>query len=86
LDLKLDKNTKDVVDFKAKNIWVDNRKYVKDPKISELLSSYEKIATPLANLVIGKLESNLTKESTNSGESALGKVIADAHLYATTAK
>ncbi|MBD2809504.1 bifunctional metallophosphatase/5'-nucleotidase [Xenorhabdus sp. Vera] len=86
LDLKLDKTTKDVVDFKAKNIWVDNRKYAKDPKISELLSSYEKIATPLANRVIGKLESNLTKESTNSGESALGKVIADAHLYATTTK
>ncbi|MDC9587782.1 bifunctional metallophosphatase/5'-nucleotidase [Xenorhabdus sp. XENO-10] len=86
LDLKLDKTTKDVVDFKAKNIWVDNRKYGKDPKITELLSSYEKIATPLANRVIGKLESNLTKETSAGGESALGKVIADAHLYATTAK
>ncbi|WP_319939122.1 bifunctional metallophosphatase/5'-nucleotidase [Xenorhabdus littoralis] len=86
LDLKLDKTTKDVVDFKAKNIWVDNRKYGKDPKITELLSSYEKIATPLANRVIGKLESNLTKETNAAGESALGKVIADAHLYATTAK
>ncbi|PHM39980.1 Adenosine synthase A [Xenorhabdus mauleonii] len=86
LDLKLDKTTKDVVGFKAKNIWVDNRKYAKDPKITELLSSYEKIATPLANRVIGKLESNLTKETNAGGESALGKVIADAHLYATTAK
>ncbi|WP_340615322.1 bifunctional metallophosphatase/5'-nucleotidase [Xenorhabdus entomophaga] len=86
LDLKLDKTTKDVVDFRAENIWVDNRKYTKDPKITELLSSYEKIATPLANRIVGKLESNLTKETSQSGESALGKVIADAHLYATTAK
>ncbi|MBI6549020.1 bifunctional metallophosphatase/5'-nucleotidase [Xenorhabdus lircayensis] len=86
LDLKLDKTTKDVVDFKAKNIWVDNRKYAKDPKVTELLSSYEKIATPLANRVIGKLERNLTKQTSEGGESALGKVIADAHLYATTAK
>ncbi|WP_340610922.1 bifunctional metallophosphatase/5'-nucleotidase [Xenorhabdus bharatensis] len=86
LDLKLDKTTKDVVDFKAKNIWVDNYKYGKDPKVTELLSSYEKIATPLANRVIGKLESDLNKKPTSGGESALGKVIADAHLYATTAK
>ncbi|MBC8951608.1 bifunctional UDP-sugar hydrolase/5'-nucleotidase [Xenorhabdus sp. PB62.4] len=86
MDLKLDKTTKDVVDFKAENIWVDNRKYSKDPKITELLSSYEKIATPLANRIVGKLESNLTNEISQSGESALGKVIADAHLYATTAK
>ncbi|KMJ46112.1 5'-nucleotidase [Xenorhabdus khoisanae] len=86
LDLKLDKTTKDVVDFRAENIWVDNRKYTKDPKITELLSSYEKIATPLANRIVGKLENNLTKETSQSGESALGKVIADAHLYATTAK
>ncbi|WP_340615016.1 bifunctional metallophosphatase/5'-nucleotidase [Xenorhabdus thailandensis] len=86
LDLKLDKTTKDVVDFKAKNIWVDNRKYTKDAKITELLSSYEKIATPLANRVIGILEKNLTKEANAGGESALGKVIADAHLYATAAK
>ncbi|AOM41195.1 bifunctional metallophosphatase/5'-nucleotidase [Xenorhabdus hominickii] len=86
LDLKLDKATKDVVNFKAENIWVDDRKYGKDPKITELLASYEKIATPLANRVIGKLESNLTKQLTQGGESSLGKVIADAHLYSTTAK
>ncbi|CAM3930340.1 bifunctional metallophosphatase/5'-nucleotidase [Xenorhabdus thuongxuanensis] len=86
LDLKLDKTTKDVVDFKAKNIWVDNHKYTKDAKITELLSSYEKIATPLANRIIGKLASNLTKETNTGGESALGKVIADAHLYTTTDK
>lgn len=86
LDLKLDKTTKDVVDFKAKNIWVDNRKYAKDPQITNLLAAYEKIATPLANRVIGKLESNLTQQTTHGGESSLGKVIADAHLFTTAPK
>ncbi|MCT8347289.1 bifunctional metallophosphatase/5'-nucleotidase [Photorhabdus temperata] len=81
LDLKLDKITKDVVDFEAKNIWVDNHKYGKDTEITKMLDAYEKIATPLENRVIGKLDRNLSRKTNSAGESSLGKVIADAHLY-----
>ncbi|SUC21022.1 secreted 5'-nucleotidase [Proteus mirabilis] len=69
IDLKLDKTTKDVVDVEARNIWVDNRKYEKDPAVTKLLEAYEKIATPLANRIIGKLEGNLTKQTNDAGES-----------------
>ncbi|MCW7549526.1 bifunctional metallophosphatase/5'-nucleotidase [Photorhabdus sp. APURE] len=86
LDLKLDKFTKDIVDFKAENIWVDNRKYEKDPEVTNMLDIYEKIAAPLANRVIGKLDSNLNRQTNRAGESSLGKVIADAHLYTTAPK
>ncbi|HEK2813124.1 TPA: bifunctional metallophosphatase/5'-nucleotidase [Proteus mirabilis] len=86
IDLKLDKTTKDVVDVEARNIWVDNRKYEKDPAVTKLLEAYEKIATPLANRIIGKLEGNLTKQTNDAGESGLGQVIADAHLYTAKPK
>ncbi|MGS0629368.1 MULTISPECIES: bifunctional metallophosphatase/5'-nucleotidase [Photorhabdus] len=86
LDLKLDKTTKDIVDFKAKNIWVDNLKYEKDPEVTNILDAYEKIATPLETRVIGKLERNLDRKINSAGEFSLGKVIADAHLYTATPK
>ncbi|OCA52467.1 bifunctional metallophosphatase/5'-nucleotidase [Photorhabdus namnaonensis] len=86
LDLKLDRSTKDIVDFKAENIWVDNRKYEKDPEVTKILDAYEKIAAPLANRVIGKLDSDLNRQTNRAGESSLGKVIADAHLYTAASK
>ncbi|TNH44293.1 bifunctional metallophosphatase/5'-nucleotidase [Photorhabdus luminescens] len=86
LDLKLNKSTKDIMDFKAENIWVDNRKYEKDPEVTKMLDIYEKIVTPLANRVIGKLDSNLNRQTNRAGESSLGKVIADAHLYTAASK
>ncbi|MCW7764139.1 bifunctional metallophosphatase/5'-nucleotidase [Photorhabdus luminescens] len=86
LDLKLNKSTKDIMDFKAENIWVDNRKYEKDPEVTKMLDIYEKIAAPLANRVIGKLDSNLNRQTNRAGESSLGKVIADAHLYTALSK
>lgn len=86
LDLKLDKITKDVVDFEAKNIWVDNHKYEKDAEITKMLDAYEKIATPLENRVIGKLDRNLSRRSNSAGESSLGKVIVDAYLYTAAPK
>lgn len=51
-----------------------------------MLEAYEKIATPLANRIIGKLEGNLTKQTNDAGESGLGQVIADAHLYTAKPK
>ncbi|TDB54098.1 bifunctional metallophosphatase/5'-nucleotidase [Photorhabdus luminescens] len=86
LDLKLNKSTKDIMDFKAENIWVDNRKYEKDPEVTKMLDIYEKIAAPLANRVIGKLDRDLNRQTNRAGESSLGKVIADAHLYTALSK
>ncbi|MEK9495224.1 bifunctional metallophosphatase/5'-nucleotidase [Photorhabdus sp. P32] len=86
LDLKLDKSIKDIVDFKVENIWVDNHKYEKDPEVTKVLDIYEKIAAPLANRVIGKLDRDLNRQTNRAGESSLGKVIADAHLYTALSK
>ena len=56
IDLKLDKTTKDVVDEKRVIFGLITAKYEKDPAVTKLLEAYEKIATPLANRIIGKLE------------------------------
>ncbi|PQQ27946.1 hypothetical protein C6H64_15490 [Photorhabdus luminescens] len=53
---------------------------------AKILDAYEKIAAPLANRTIGKLDSDLNRQTNRAGESSLGKVIADAHLYTAASK
>jgi 5'-nucleotidase len=54
-----------------------------DPQVQALVDQYETAAAPLANVVIGKIQGDLTRTGSPQGESALGDVIADAQLAAT---
>jgi 5'-nucleotidase len=83
IDLVIDRNTGDVVTKVADNRIV-TRDVAKAPSLTSLLAKYNAIAAPLANRVIGSITANITRTNTPAGESALGDVIADAQLAATT--
>lgn len=83
VDLVINPTTRDVVEVRAKNVAV-TRDVPKDPTISELLKKYTDLMRPMANEVVGSVTADITGNETESGESALGDLIADAQLYATS--
>jgi 5'-nucleotidase len=83
IDLVISNKTHDVVEARSRNVIV-SRDVPEDPEISELIKDYETLVAPLANQVIGNITRNITKAANRAGESALGDLIADAHLYATS--
>lgn len=83
IDLIISNETYDVVKASSRNIIV-SRDVPKDPEITELIEEYKSLASPLANKVIGNITGDITTEASDSGESALGDIIADAQLYATS--
>lgn len=92
IDLTLDKRTNDVITVNAENILVDRTNFLgmADPikpvtKISNLIADYNTIVQPIASRVIGSLTADITRATNAAGESALGDVIADAQLDATSA-
>ena len=83
IDLEISKKTRDVVKEKSRNIIV-SRDVPEDPEVSVLITEYKDLVAALANRVIGNITSNITAAMSDSGESALGDVLADAQLYATS--
>jgi 5'-nucleotidase len=55
-----------------------------DREQTALIMPYDEAAKPLANRVVGKITADLTRQATQAGESALGDIIADAQLAATS--
>jgi 5'-nucleotidase len=83
IDLKLDPVTRDVVSARADNVIVRTGAYTKDPDQTALLEAYDKLAAPIANRRAGSITETLSRVPNDSGESALGDIIADAQLAAT---
>jgi 5'-nucleotidase len=54
-----------------------------DPQVQAVVAQYVTASAPLANVVIGNIQGDLTRTQSSFGESALGDVIADAQLVAT---
>lgn len=54
------------------------------PEVTALIERYEALAGPLANAVVGRVTATIDREENDAGESALGNLIADAHLAATS--
>lgn len=52
--------------------------------LTALIDRYDELSAPLANAVIGTITTDITEDETAAGESALGDVIADAQLAATS--
>jgi 5'-nucleotidase len=84
IDLKLDPVTRDVISAKADNVIVRTAAYAKDPEQTALLEAYDKLAAPIANRQAGSVTETLSRVPNDAGESALGDIIADAQLAATS--
>jgi 5'-nucleotidase len=82
IDLTIDELTGAVTAKKAENVIV-TRTVAPDAAQTELIAKYEALAAPLANRVIARISTDLTKTPNAAGESILGNVIADAQLAAT---
>ncbi len=83
IDLVISNKTRDVVEARSRNIIV-SRDVPKDSEVTSLVDKYRTLVAPLANKVVGNITGNITSTANDSGESALGDVIADAQLYATS--
>jgi 5'-nucleotidase len=83
MDLTIDRRTKLIT-----SIAVDNRIVTRtvpaDTGIQALLERYRAISAPLAGRIIGQITADITRTPNAAGESALGDVIADSQLAATT--
>lgn len=85
IDLQIDRNTRDIVSAKADNVIVRNDSYARDRQQSELIASYDKLAAPLAQRVVGRVGGAFTREANAAGASTGGQLVADAQLAATMA-
>lgn len=83
IDLTIDRATGEVTTMAAENKIV-TRDVPKAPLLTALLNKYNAIAAPLANRVIGSITAAITRTANLAGESALGDVIADGQLAATS--
>ncbi|KAF1084795.1 Endonuclease YhcR precursor [Sporotomaculum syntrophicum] len=81
IDLKIDPRTKDIIAKKAEIITTFQKGIKPDAKVNQLISRYEKIVEPIANTTIATAKSAIIKNQNESGESALGNLIADAQRW-----
>ena len=84
IDLTVSRATKEVVRARVNNTVV-TRNVPKAPAMTSLIDKYLALAAPLANRVVGVASADLLRAGNSAGESALGDVIADAQLAATSA-
>ena len=83
IDLTLDRATKDVASISVNNV-IATRDVAADPAQTALIAKYAAIADPLRNRVIGSITADITRTQNPAGESALGNLIADGQLDATS--
>lgn len=83
IDLTLDRNSGDTLYTVADNRIV-TRDVPKNSLLTNLIAKYNAFAAPLANRVIGSITADIDHNVNVAGESALGDVIADAQLHATS--
>ena len=82
IDLVLDPQTGDVTSAVADNVIV-LPSFARDPRQTQLIEMYERLAAPLARRVVGRLGADLPRDADPAGASVLGQVVADAQLAAT---
>jgi 5'-nucleotidase len=80
IDLTISRATKNPVKI-AVNNKIITRTVDKAPDLTALISKYKTASAPLANRVIGKITSDITRTANAAGESSLGDRIADAQNY-----
>lgn len=84
IDIAMDRTTGKVVSKKALN-HVVNPAGMKDPQLTALVDRYSQLSSPLENRVVAKVSRELPILANAAGESALGNLVADAHLQSAAA-
>jgi 5'-nucleotidase len=82
IDIELDRKSRDVISANANNVIVRTAGFAKDPQQTALINSYDKLAQPLTQRVIGRIGAALPRGTNDAGESVIGQVIADSQLEA----
>lgn len=83
VDFVVDRKSGDVVSAQAEivDVWADTA--TPEPRIAEMVASYEEKVRPLVERTVGRAAHDITREMSPAGESALGNLIADAQRWAT---
>lgn len=79
VNLKIDPKTKDVAEKQGQIIPTDHDGIQPDSEIKRMVEGYEKETDELTQRVVGTSATDITREQTPAGESALGDLIADSH-------
>lgn len=82
IDLFIDRRSKDVSKFSARNIIVTQTS-AEHAEMSAHVAKYAKLVEPLADRVIGSISADVSRERNDSGESPMGSLIADMQLAYT---
>jgi 5'-nucleotidase len=83
IDVSISRATKDVVSVSVNNVIV-TRDVEKAPDLTALVERYGTLVAPLSNRVVGSVTEDILRANNAAGESALGDVIADSQLAATS--
>ena len=83
IDVILGAATRDLTVQDIRNLPNTQDGVTPDAELTTLIDKYESLSAPKANAVIGKTTTDILRQQNEAGESALGDVIADAHLEAT---
>jgi 5'-nucleotidase len=86
IDVKLDRETRDIVSAKAGNTIVRTDALPKDAAQTRLIAAYDERAKPVAARPAGRITDALLRDPNRAGESVLGDIVADAQLAATEAE
>ena len=84
IDAVLSPDTGDLTVQSARNMPNSQAGVTPVPALTELIGRYNRLHAPKANAVVGAVSADITREQNEAGESALGGVLADAHLAATS--
>ena len=85
IDATLRRSTEDLTVQTARNLLNSQAGITPVPALTALIDKYDGLSAPRANAVVGIVSADITRQQNEAGESALGDVIADAHLAATRA-
>ena len=84
IDVALSRDTGDLVVQSARNLPNAQADVTPVPALTALIDRYEALVAPLSGAVVGVVSADISRELNEAGESALGNVIADAQLAATS--
>ena len=83
IDATLSRSTGDHTVQTAKNLPNSQAGTTPVPALTALIDRYDGLSAVRANAVVGIVSADITRQQNEAGESALGDVIADAHLAVT---
>jgi 5'-nucleotidase len=83
VELNIDSTDNTIASVSATNETV-SRDVATDPRQTQIIAKYGAVAAPIANRIVGSVTGDIRRTLNRAGESALGDVIADAQLAATS--